>query len=222
MNSATEMNTIASTKNIKSFIYNLGIDIVGITELSKLGNIPVGLNIDLTKLFKKYPFAIVIGAQYGKISKSASGDETALYLEKITYDVMGYIEEKKYQYLVIHPEDEYDPDKRMGLLSLKILAKQAGIGWQGRSLLIVSPKYGPIHRLIAILTNMNLNPDEPIKNLCGDCTICIDKCPKKSLTLCQFDDHPKLRKDVLDIKTCLGDNGCMVCILRCPYLNKNV
>lgn len=216
------MNPKTSTQNIKTFICNLDIDIVGIAELAKLDNIPVALNIDLTKLFQKYPFAIVIGAQYGKISKSASGDETALYLEKIAYDIMGYLEEKKYQCLVIHPEDEYDPDNRMGLLSLKILAKQAGIGWQGKSLLIVSPDYGPVHRLIAILTNMNLIPDESIKNSCGDCSVCIDKCPKKSLTAFEFDDHPNSREDVLDVQTCLGDNGCMVCILKCPYLKKPI
>ncbi len=214
------MNRKTYTQNIKTFISNLGIDLVGIAELTKLDNIPAGLNINLTELFKKYPFAIVIGAQYGKINKSASGDQTALYLEKIAYDVMGYLEEKKYQYLVIHPEDEYDPDNRMGLLSLKILAKQAGIGWQGKSLLIVSPDYGPLHRLIAILTNMNLVPDESIKNSCEDCTICIDKCPKKSLTACKFDDHPNSREDILDVQTCLGDNGCMVCIFKCPYLKK--
>jgi epoxyqueuosine reductase len=219
-NSTTEMNTKNSTKNIKSLIYNLGIDIVGIADLSKLINMPVGLKINLKELFDKYPYAIVLGAQYRKVSKSASGDETALYLEKIAYDVMGYLERKKMRCLVIHPEDEYDPENRMGLLSLKILAKEAGIGWQGRSLLIVSPEYGPIHRLIAILTNMKLKPDKPINNLCNDCTVCIDKCPKVSLKLCQFENHPESRRDVLDIKSCLGDNGCMVCILKCPYLNK--
>jgi epoxyqueuosine reductase len=217
MNSTTKMDTITSTRKIKSFIYNLGVDIIGIADMSKIENIPVGLNIDLTDLFRKYPFAIVIGAQYGKVSKNASGDETALYLEKIAYDVMGYLEEKELRCLVIHPEDEYDPENRMGLLSLKIIAKEAGLGWQGRSLLIVSPECGPIHRLIAILTNMKLMPDKPMKNLCNDCRVCIDKCPKKSLTLCQFDDHPNSRKEVLDIKSCLGDNGCMVCILKCPY-----
>ena len=222
MNSTADTKIIDSTKNIKSFIYSLGIDIVGTAELSELGNIPVGLNINLSDLFKNYPFAIVIGAQYGKISKSASGDETAVYLEKIAYYIMGYLEKKHYQYLVIHPEDEYDPDNRMGLLSLKILAKQASIGWQGRSLLIISPVYGPIHRLIAILTNMPLNPDEPIQNKCGDCVACIDICPKKSLTFCQFDDHPNSREEILDVQTCLGDNGCMVCILKCPYLKKNI
>lgn len=216
------MSTKISTENIKSFIKNLGVDIVGITDMSKLVNMPVGLKFDLKDLFDKYPYAIVIGAQYRKVSKSASGDETALYLTKIAYDVMGYLEKMKMRHLVIHPEDEYDPENRMGLLSLKILAKEAGIGWQGRSLLIVSPKYGPIHRLIAVLTNLKLNPDKPVKNLCNECAICIDKCPKKSLTLCQFYDHPKSRRDVLNIDSCLGDNGCMVCILNCPYLSKKI
>ena len=99
-----------------------------------------------------------------KISLVASGDETSLYLEKIAYDVMEYLKKMNMRYLVIHPEDEYDPGNRMGLLSLKILAKEAGIGWQGKSLLIVSPDYGPIHRLIAILTNMHLDPNRPLKN----------------------------------------------------------
>ncbi len=129
MNTSTEKKILTSTKHIKSFIYKLGIDIVGIAELSKLCKMPVGLNINLSDLFKKYPHAIVIGAQYGKVSKRASGKETVLFLERIVYDIMEYLEEKGYQYLVIHPEDEYDPDNRMGLLSLKILAKQAGIGW---------------------------------------------------------------------------------------------
>lgn len=83
MNSKTEMKIKISTKNIKSLIYNLGVDIVGIADMSKLGNMSVGLKINLTQLFKKYPFTIVIGAQYGKVSKSASGDEAALYLEKM-------------------------------------------------------------------------------------------------------------------------------------------
>lgn len=67
---------------------------------------------------------------------------------------------------------------------------------------------------------MTLKPDEPVQNMCGDCVVCIDKCPNNSLTFCQFDDHPNSREDVLDIKTCLGDDGCMVCIINCPYLSK--
>jgi epoxyqueuosine reductase len=223
MNSKSKTHVIDSTNKLKSFIRNLGIDLVGVASLSGMDNMPVGLDINLSDFFKKYPYAIFIGAQYGKISRNtSSGTDTAIYLEKTAYDIMEYLEKKHYQSLVIHTEDEYDPDNRRGLLSLKVLAKQAGLGWQGRSLLIISPIYGPIHRLIAILTNMPLTSDEPLKNKCKDCVTCIDKCPKKSLTFCQFDDHPDSREEVLDVQTCLGDNGCMVCILKCPYLNKDI
>lgn len=69
---------------------------------------------------------------------------------------------------------------------------------------------------------MNLVSDKPIRNQCSDCTFCIDYYPKKSLSLSQFDDHPNSRQDVLDIKTCLGDNGCVVCIVKCPYLDQSI
>ena len=81
----------------------------------------------------KWLYAIVIGAQYGKVSKGSSGDETALYLEKIAYDVMGYLEKKNMRYLVIHPEDEYDPGNRMGLLSF--------LGDNGRMVCILKCPY---------------------------------------------------------------------------------
>lgn len=217
MDNTTTPEKEKSTKEIKAFIHDLGIDLVGIADLSKLDEMQAGLDINLADLFQKYSSAIVIGAQYGKAAPKSSGKENVLYLEKIVYDVMEYLEEKEHQYLVIHPEDEYDPDKRMGLLSLKVLAKHAGLGWQGRSLLIVSPLYGPIHRLIAVLTNMPLTHDMPLQNRCNDCMICVEKCPKNSLTLCRFDDHPDSREDVLDIQTCIGDFGCLVCIKNCPY-----
>lgn len=131
---------------------------------------------------------------------------------------MEYLEERKYKYLVIHHEDEYDPDNRMGLLFLKIVAKQVGIGWLGKSLLIVSPEYWPLHSLLAILTNMDLIPDQKKNNHCAEFMICKDNCLGNSLKATRFDDHPNNREDVLDISTCLGDKGCMVCILKCPFL----
>ena len=112
----------------------------------------------------------------------------------------------------------FDPINRLGFISLKLLAKAAGLGWQGRSLLVISPEYGPFHRLIAILTDLPLQANEAIKNRCGDCRKCIEACPQNALTFVAFNDHPSCREDVLDIQSCLGDNGCLVCILSCPLL----
>jgi len=215
-----DQNTI-ETENLIKYIKKLGIDSYGFANIHSLTEMETGLPVDLKKFLEMFPYAIVLGAQYGKLGKKASGNATASFLEDAAISVMGYLEDKGYRQLIIHTEDEFDPINRLGFMSLKILAKAAGLGWQGRSLLIISPEFGPLHRLIAILTNLPLQANDVIKNECGDCRKCIEACPQKALTFVNFNDHPASREDVLDIKTCLGDNGCTVCILSCPRLKKS-
>jgi epoxyqueuosine reductase len=138
-------------------------------------------------------------------------------LGKSGIDVFTYLEEKRYPGLIIHTEDEFYPFHRMGLLSVKGLAKGASLGWQGRSLLIIFPEYGPVHHWMAVLTDMDIQADEPIPNRCGQCSLCIDKCPKGALTLAHFDGQPECRADVLDIQAYLGDEGCKVCLAVCSW-----
>ncbi|MFX1497636.1 MAG: 4Fe-4S dicluster domain-containing protein [Promethearchaeota archaeon] len=216
-----DQQMVIETKNLRNYIKNLGIDIYGFADMRQLMEIETGIPTDSKKFINMFPYAIVLGAQYGKLGKKASGGRTALFLEEAAFSVMEYLESKGYRQLIIHTEDEFDPINRLGFISLKLLAKAAGFGWQGRSLLIVSPKYGPLHRLIAILTDLPLQTNQTIRNECGNCQKCIEACPQDALSFVAFDDHPKTREDVLDIKTCLGDNGCMVCILSCPYLRKS-
>jgi len=207
-----------NTEHIKLFINGLRIDLVGIADLQGLKTIPMGL---LSKDFvKKYHYAIVMGVQLGKLGHETPGIEASIYLEKVALQVMGYLEDKKQHSLIIHTEDEFDPINRIGLISLKVLAKAAGLGWQGRSLLIISPDYGPIHRLIAILTDTHLQPEKPIANKCGNCSICIHECPTNALKLVRFEDHPKNREHVLNLHACLGDKGCKVCLITCPWQEK--
>jgi len=215
-----------NTESIKAFIRNLGVDLVGICDLNPLKEMPTGLPISTPMLLNEYRFAIVIGVQWGKLGKEVTGRDVSKFLEGVITDISSFLEKHKVYSLPIHTEDELDPVKRMGLLSLKILAKAAGLGWQGRSLLIVSPEYGPIHRLAAVLTNLNLHADTTVTNQCGNCSICVEECPTRALTLTPFDDHPQSREEVLNLQTCLGDDGCMVCIKKCPFarlaINKNI
>ena len=144
------------TENLNKFISKLGIDTFGIADMQLLKEIETGISIDLVKFINMFPYAIVLGAQYGKLGKKASGKDTSLFMEDAALSILEYLEDKGYRQLIIHTEDEFDPINRLGFISLKILAKAAGLGWQGRSLLIISPEYGPLHRLIAILTDMPL------------------------------------------------------------------
>ncbi|TKJ19273.1 MAG: hypothetical protein CEE43_15995 [Promethearchaeota archaeon Loki_b32] len=216
-----EEQKIIETENLRKYIKKLEIDTYGVADMHLLKEMETGLPTDLKKFLNMFPYAIILGAQYGKLGKKASGNDTSLFLEGAALSIMDYLENKGYRQLIIHTEDEFDPINRLGFMSLKILAKTAGLGWQGRSLLIISPEFGPLHRLIAILTDLPLHTNQVIKNECGNCRKCIEACPQNALTFVAFNDHPTCREDVLDIKTCLGDNGCLLYILSCPWLKKS-
>ncbi|GAK59481.1 iron-sulfur cluster binding protein [Candidatus Vecturithrix granuli] len=221
-NRDSQNQQLGKTADLKFFVRSLGVDVVGIADLKLLGGMSIGIIAsDSADFLRRYQWAIVLGAQLGKLGKNVSGTEVNVFLEKAALEIMAYLEEQGYCGLIVHTEDEFDPINRLGLLSLKMLAKGAGLGWQGRSLLIISPEYGPIHRWIAVLTNMDLQADEPIPNQCGDCSFCVDTCPYNALRFVSFDDHPEHREDVLDIRACRGDDGCTVCLLVCPWAKSN-
>lgn len=67
-------------------------------------------------------------------------------------------------------------------IPLKTAAVRCGLGCQGKNTLLVTPNYGPRIRLIAVLTNAELDKDKPFTDdLCGDCEKCIKACPTKAL-----------------------------------------
>lgn len=210
-----------NAERISTFISHFGVDLFGITSLDKFKNGQDLIPSLTAQIIKNFEYAIVLGAKLNKTGNKVSGTDTALFLEEVAFKLMLHIIEKeRHTALIIHTEDEFDPLNRKGMMSLKALAKCAGLGWQGRSLLVISPKYGPLHRLIAILTDMPLIANNYILNQCGDCYLCIEKCPTNALKLSKFIDYPMNREDIIDIIKCNGDDGCKICINVCPWYNK--
>ncbi len=56
-------------------------------------------------------------------------------------------------------------------------ANRAGIGWFGKNSNILNPQFGSWVFLGQIITDLELDPDTPLRKSCGGCTRCIDDCP---------------------------------------------
>jgi epoxyqueuosine reductase len=78
----------------------------------------------------------------------------------------------------VHENTGYRTD-----LPHKTVATRAGLGWIGKSALLVTGEFGPAIRLSSLLTDAPLTPGVPIdKSKCGNCTACVDHCPGKAIS----------------------------------------
>lgn len=68
-----------------------------------------------------------------------------------------------------------------GELVDRAVAERAGIGWSGKNCSVITPEFGSYVYLGEMITNIPFEPDVPMEDQCGDCTLCLDACPTGAL-----------------------------------------
>jgi epoxyqueuosine reductase len=107
-------------------------------------------------------------------------------------------------------------------------AAEAGIGWHGKSTMLIDPQLGTWFFLAEILTTLDLPADEPQPSRCGTCVRCITACPTGAITEAHRLDARRcisyltieLKGSIpLELRPLIGDRvyGCDDCLDACPW-----
>jgi epoxyqueuosine reductase len=111
----------------------------------------------------------------------------------------------------------------------KAWAMRAGIGWIGKHTNVITKEYGSWIFLGEIITNLDLDADQPAIDHCGSCTACIDACPTDAIVepfvvdsnRCISYATIELRSDDLPENVAANLNGwiygCDICQDVCPW-----
>jgi epoxyqueuosine reductase len=158
-------------------------------------------------------------AATGKIARYARGDDyhdlVANKLDKIDEFLRAFDGQQKC-YVDTGPVLERDH------------AAEAGIGWHGKSTMLIDERLGTWFFLAEVLTTLELPPDEPVPDRCGTCERCIKACPTGAITAPHRLDARRcisyltieLKGSIpLDLRPLIGDRifGCDDCLDACPW-----
>jgi epoxyqueuosine reductase len=202
---------------------------------------------DLIKDHYSYRYAIVVGKKLDDtiidgIESGPTNDYYELYkstndeLNLITAKISRFLEQNTIPCVQIKStvQDSEVPEGYTNTLRMnfshKMAATRAGLGWIGKTDLLVSEKFGPRIRLATVLTNYHFeNLDTPMmESRCGKCNVCVEACPSQaangilwnvSVDRDKFYDAfkcrdmcRKLSMERLDKKISI----CGICVCVCP------
>jgi len=148
-------------------------------------------------------------------------------LDLSTSLLAGALQRRGHRSLPIPAKEHHDEERLCAMFSHKLAAHLAGLGWIGKSCLLVTPEAGPRVRWSTVLTHAPLDPTgEPMDERCGKCRECVDICPVGAFTGRPFDEgEPRelryearaCRRYFEEMREAGGLEVCGLCLYVCPF-----
>jgi len=115
--------------------------------------------------------------------------------------------------------------------SQKIKAVEAGVGRWGKNTQVINKKLGSGFYLTTIATDAPLETDNPLKEDCGKCNLCVEACPTGALSTpytyqldkCLIYYLMHLKEDIpIEVRDKIGSKigNCGICSEVCPQNRK--
>jgi epoxyqueuosine reductase len=130
--------------------------------------------------------------------------------------------------------DKFDSATLSTPFQHKTTATLAGLGWIGKSALLITKQYGPAIRLATVLTDAELKVGKPVNgSLCGNCQKCKENCPAGAVTGKNWNIGDE-RESIYNAFTCrqtarklakkqgIEATICGICINVCPWTQKYI
>jgi epoxyqueuosine reductase len=149
-------------------------------------------------------------------------------LDHVASMAAGQIQEAGYRALPIPASQTIDEKRYQGAFSHKLAAHLAGLGWIGKSCLLITPQVGPRVRWATVLTDAPLEPTgKMMEDECADCLECVQICPVGAFSGRHFvAEEPRearyaahLCADYLDTMEA-DEAACGMCLYICPFGKK--
>lgn len=221
-------------KELRGILEQNGADLVGFSCVED----------KLPEEISEYKYAVTIVRRLSRaVTDTIKGAPSMIYfqhyritntkLDLLALDAVSFIEKKGYYALPI-AASQSTPDSKeeyRGVFPHKTAAVMSGLGFIGKSGILITNKYGSFVRLATVLTDMPLEPSGKVQtSKCGECTICRDACPAHAITGKEYIPGQP-RKEILDAKKCsehmktyrnIGRGAvCGICMSVCPFNKKN-
>lgn len=223
-------------ERIRAKLISEGASLVGFADLTDIMSTRIpGLNRGIS----------IVSALKSDIIRQITDGPTPLYHEeykrvnKLLYNLSRLAESllhrEGYQAVALEPTTEdYDPVNLCDSLPHKTVATRAGLGWIGKSALLITPQYGAALRLSSVLTNAPINAGTPVNiSSCGNCLACVDACPADAhlginwsagLPRESFYNAFACRDMARSLSDRAGIDStiCGICVAVCPWTQKYI
>lgn len=182
-----------TSEELKAFVKEQGGDLVGIAQADcfETTSRRRGPKFIMPTARSVVVFAqrLLVGSIESPSDMVVTFGSVALYkeLDIIGYKVGRFLEQRGYRAAIVPSYSPVDMGLETkgfaGEVSLRHVAKAAGLGVLGKNNLLLTTEFGPRVRIGAVVTTAELQADEPSsKDFCNTCEACISACPVNALS----------------------------------------